>query len=154
MYTIAQESLIDTYREIEPLYRQHYAEMTERLAQDGVHCSPYNPRLDLYFQAAERGDLLTFIARHDGTAVGYCNVYITNDMHNHDRIASEDTIFVTRDHRNGLGKKLVQFGLEELRKRGVKRLNVSAKTDLRVEKLWRRMGFKPVATQMTYVFEG
>jgi len=42
--------------------------------------------------------------------------------------------------------------LEELKKRGVKRLNVSAMTDLRVAKLWKRMGFKEAATQMLYTF--
>jgi ribosomal protein S18 acetylase RimI-like enzyme len=152
MYTFAQESLIDTYAEMEWLYREHYAEMAERKESLGLSVSPYNPRLDLYFASAERGDLLTFVARHDGKPVGYINVYITNDMHNHDKIASEDVLFVTKAHRNGLGKKLVQFGLEELRNRGVKHLNVAALTDLRVEKLWRRMGFKPVATQMIYVF--
>jgi GNAT superfamily N-acetyltransferase len=73
-------------------------------------------------------------------------------MHNHDLIAQEDTIFVIKEHRNGIGKKLVRFVLEELKTRGVKRLNVSAKTDLRVAKLWGRMGFKEAATQMTYEF--
>jgi predicted N-acetyltransferase YhbS len=47
----------------------------------------------------------------------------------------EDTIFVVKEHRNGVGKKLVQFGLNELKSRGVKRLLVSAMTDLRVAKL-------------------
>ncbi len=152
MYAFAQESFEQTYPEIEPLYREHYAEMKARKESLGLSVSDYNPRLDQYVGAANRGDLLTFIARHDGNAVGYINVYVTNDMHNMDKIAAEDTIFVTKGHRNGLGKKLVKFGLEELRKRGVKHLNVSAMTDLRVEKLWARMGFKPVATQMIYVF--
>lgn len=152
MYSFARENLIETYKEIEPLYREHYAEMCERLTSQGLVCSPYNPRLDQYFAAAERGDLLTFIVRKDGEAVGYMNVYVTNDMHNHDKIAQEDTIFIVKAHRNGLGRKFVKFGLEELRQRGVKHLNVSAMTDLRVAKLWERMGFKPVATQMIYVF--
>jgi len=73
-------------------------------------------------------------------------------MHNNDLIAQEDTVFVVKEHRNGVGKKLVKFGVEELRSRGVKRLNVSAMTDLRVAKLWKRMGFKEAATQMTYEF--
>ena len=68
-------------------------------------------------------------------------------------IAQEDTIFVVKEHRNGIGKKLVRMILEELRSRGVKRVNVSAMTDLRVAKLWARMGFKPAATQMIYNFE-
>jgi hypothetical protein len=42
--------------------------------------------------------------------------------------------------------------LDELKERGVKRLNVSAMTDLRATKLWKRMGFKESAIQMTYIF--
>jgi GNAT superfamily N-acetyltransferase len=79
-------------------------------------------------------------------------VYITNDMHNNDLIAQEDTVFVLKEHRNGVGKKLVKVILEELRGRGVKRVSVSALTDLRVAKLWKRMGFKEAAVQMLYTF--
>jgi ribosomal protein S18 acetylase RimI-like enzyme len=73
-------------------------------------------------------------------------------MHNHDLISQEDTVFILKEHRNGIGKKLVQAVLDELRSRGVKRVLVSAMTDLRVAKLWNRMGFKEVATQMIYKF--
>jgi GNAT superfamily N-acetyltransferase len=151
-YTITLEKFTENYRELEPLYRQHYAEMTERLAADGVEYSPYNPRLDKYGEACEGGWLLNFVVRCDGAAVGYSNVYLTNDMHNNDLICQEDTVFVLKEHRNGIGKKLVQCVLQELKERGVKRLMVSAMTDLRVVKLWKRMGFKEVATQMIYKF--
>jgi ribosomal protein S18 acetylase RimI-like enzyme len=151
-YVITVEKFAETYNELEPLYQQHYAEMTERLGKNGIKCSPFNPRLDKYAEAGEAGWLLTFVLRADGKACGYINVYITNDMHNQDLIAQEDALFVINEHRNGVGKKLVQFGLEELKKRGVKRLNVSAMTDLRVAKLWKRMGFKEAATQMLYTF--
>jgi len=151
-YAITLEKFAETYNELEPLYRQHYAEMMERLEKSGIKYSPYNPRLDSYIKAGEDGWLLTFVLRADDKACGYINVYVTNDMHNQDLIAQEDTLFVTKEHRNGVGKKLVQFGLEELKKRGVKRLNVSAMTDLRVAKLWKRMGFKEAATQMLYTF--
>jgi GNAT superfamily N-acetyltransferase len=151
-YSIAIEDFDNTYHEIEVLYREHYNEMAERLAKNEIIVSPYNPRIDEYSKACKGGWLITMIARCDGKAVGYCNVYITNDMHNRDLIAQEDTLFVTKEHRNGIGKKLVQFGIEELRKRGVKRLNVSAMTDLRVAKLWERMGFKNAAYNMIYTF--
>lgn len=149
---MAIEKFTETYRELEPLYRLHYAEMVARLEETGIHYPPYNPRLDEYGKASDGGWLLNFVLRVDGKACGYTNVYVTNDMHNHDLIAQEDTIFVIKEHRNGIGKKLVKFVLEELKTRGVKRLNVSAKTDLRVAKLWGRMGFKEAATQMTYEF--
>lgn len=151
-YTFALEKFTDTYRELEPLYRQHYSEMAERLHGQGIEISPYNPRLHEYGAACERGDLLNFVLRLDGQACGYSNVYLTRDMHNQDLIATEDTVFVLKEHRNGVGKQLVRFILDDLQRRGVKRLLVSAMTDLRVAKLWGRMGFKEAATQMVYTF--
>ena len=142
----------DTFEELEPLYRQHYGEMVERLARDGIEYSPYNPRWDEYFKAGDNGHLLTFILRFDGKAVGCSNIYLTHDMHNSDLIAQEDTIYVVPEHRNGIGKKFSRVILDELKERGVKRLNVSAMTDLRATKLWKRMGFKESAIQMTYIF--
>jgi len=151
-YSIAVEKFTQTYRELEPLYRQHYAEMTERLAQKDIRYGPYAPRLHEYKVACDGGWLLNFVLRHEGVACGYSNIYVTNDMHNGESIAQEDTLFVLKDHRNGIGKKLVQAVLAELKSRGVMRLTVSAKTDLRVAKLWNRMGFKEAATQMIYTF--
>jgi GNAT superfamily N-acetyltransferase len=142
----------ETFSELEPLYRQHYQEMLERLTKDGIEYSPYNPRWDQYWKASDEGWLLTFIIRHEGKAVGCSNVYLTNDMHNGDLIAQEDTIYVLPEHRNGVGKQLVKFILNELKERGVKRVNVAALTDLRVAKLWKRMGFKESAIQMVYTF--
>jgi ribosomal protein S18 acetylase RimI-like enzyme len=73
-------------------------------------------------------------------------------MHNGDLIAQEDTIYVLPEHRNGIGKKFVKIILDELKERGVKRVSVAALTDLRVAKLWKRMGFKETAIQMMYIF--
>lgn len=151
-YAFTVEKFSDTYAELEPLYRTHYGEMTARLETQGIKYSPYNPRLDAYIKSGDEGWLLTFVLRVDGAACGYANVYLTNDMHNGDLISQEDTVFVLKEHRNGIGKKLVQFVLQELKSRGVKRLMVSAMTDLRVAKLWGRMGFKEAATQMIYEF--
>jgi GNAT superfamily N-acetyltransferase len=151
-YEITVEKFTDTYLELEPLYRQHYSEMVERLDGQGIMYSPYNPRLHAYGESCERGNLITYVLRYDGGACGYANVYLTNDMHNGDLISQEDTLFVLKAHRNGVGKKLVLFVLQDLKSRGTKRLLVSAMTDLRVAKLWGRMGFKEAATQMIYEF--
>ena len=103
----------ENYRRLEHLYKQHYAEMTARLESQGIKCSPYNPRLDQYENASKGGWLLTFVLLSEDTPVGYCNVYVTNDMHNGDLIAQEDALFVLQEHRNGVGKKLVQHVLED-----------------------------------------
>lgn len=154
-YRFTVENAEQNCPELFPLYAQHYREMQDRLARDGVEIGPFNPRLESYFRGAREGYLLNFVVRtEEGIPVGYCNVWLTNDSHNGDLIAQEDTVYILPEHRNGIGKRLVKFGLQNLREKGIKRLHVTAMTDCRVEKLWRRMGFKPVATAMTYVFEG
>ena len=66
-YKISLERGDLNYQELEPLYRQHYAEMKARLDADGFRVSDYNPRLKVYFQAFAGGWLLNFVAR---TAAG------------------------------------------------------------------------------------
>lgn len=151
-YSVSLENIIENYDELKNLYIQHYSEMKERLSRDGIEISEYNPRLDVYFDTWARGDLLHFVVRHEGAAVGYSNIYLTNDMHNRDLIATEDTIYMLPEHRNGTGRLLSKFILTHLRGLGVKRLSVTALTDLRVAKLWQRMGFKHTAHAMTYNF--
>lgn len=138
---------------LDSLYRKHYAEMKDRLEGDGHRIGEYAPRLDVYFDAMDRGDLLTFIVLDNGTLVGYSNIWLTNDMHSGELIAQEDTIYMLPDFRNGSGRKLAKYILGQLELRGVKRVTISPVTDLRVGKIWERLGFKPVAQMMTYHFE-
>ncbi len=151
-YTIGLEHGVVAHPELEPLYRRHYAEMQERLKADGIPIGDYNPRLDEYFAAMRGGWLLTFVVRFDGAAVGYSNIYLTNDMHNNEPIAQEDTIYVLPEHRNGIGRELAKHILAELQGRGVRRVSITPVTDLRVGKIWERMGFRPTAQLMTFVF--
>lgn len=152
-YSIGLESIEATYSELEPLYQTHYAEMRGRLAAQGIDMPGYAPRTALYFEAGAEGHLLTFVARTEaGEPVGYSNIWLTNDMHNGELIAQEDTIYVLPGHRNGLGRRLAKAVLATLKDRGVKRLNVTAATDPRATKLWERMGFRHAASAMTYVF--
>lgn len=139
---------------LEPLYKQHYAEMQKRLETDGHPVGDYKPQLERYFSAMDSGELLTFIVVKDETVVGYSNIWVTTDMHNSEPIAQEDTVYMLPEHRNGVGRKLVKFILEFLSNLGVKRVTISPVTDLRVGKIWSRMGFRPVAQLMTYHFKG
>ena len=151
-YVISLERGDENYAELEPNYRKHYAEMQARLKSDGVAIGDYNPRLPQYFEAFKGGYLLNYVVRLDGKPVGHSNVYLTNDMHNGDLIAQEDTIYILPEHRNGIGRTLVKHILADLDERNVKRVTISPVTDLRVGKIWKRMGFKPIAELMTYQF--
>ena len=152
-YSFSIENAEKNCNELLPLYSQHYSEMSARLCSQGLEVAPFKPRLDMYFKAANDGWLINYVVRtENGAPVGYSNVYVTNDMHNGEMIAQEDTIFILKEHRNGIGKKLLSYILSDLKSRGVRRLNVMALTDLRVSKLWERMGFKHTAHAMTYTF--
>lgn len=151
-YIYGTENGADNLVELIPLYRQHYGEMRARLEKEGIPIAPFHMRLDVYLPYWREGNLINYTVRKDGMAVGYGNFYLTNDMHNGELIAQEDALYVVPEHRNGTGRRLAKFVLDDLKRRGVKRLNVSAVTDLRADKLWLRLGFKPTAQLMTYTF--
>jgi GNAT superfamily N-acetyltransferase len=73
-------------------------------------------------------------------------------MHSDEPYAREDTIFIHPDHRNGIGRKLVKFILQHMKEQGALRFEIQPVTDLRVGKIWKRMGFRPVAETMILVF--
>ena len=151
-YVISSEDFVLNCPELFPLYAQHYREMQENQRRNGIELPPLNPRLDAYYKAYRDGYLINYVVRKDGEAVGYANVYTTNDMHNGELIAQEDTIYILPEHRNGIGKALVKHILADLKARGVKRVMISPVTDLRVGKIWKRMGFREVASLMSYQF--
>lgn len=151
-YVFAVENGAENFPELEPMYRRHYGEMQARLKAEGIEVADFAMRTDVYFERWRAENLLNYTARKNGAAVGYGNFYLTNSMHSSEFIAKEDAIYMLPEHRNGTGKKLAQFILEDLRSRGVKRLDVLAQTDPRAVKLWQRLGFRPVAQAMTYTF--
>ena len=154
IYQISQELLHENTPELLPLYASHYAEMKARLRGEGIEIADFAPRYDEYFKASRAGYLLNFVVRlKDGEAVGYSNVYVTDDMHNGERTALEDTIWIRPDHRRGIGKKLTEFILAHLKSIGCKSARMQAMTDPRAVKLWQRLGFKPAAVVMIKRFD-
>ena len=152
-YTVAVEKLEVILPELEHMYRQHYAEMRSRLLALGVETAPYDPRWDTYFEYERAGHFLTFVGRLDGKAVGYANIYITSDMHNRELIASEDTLYVDPEHRGkSAGRDIVECVHATLKGLGVKRLNVTTATDLKVAAWLEKRGYKHTAHNMTICF--
>jgi ribosomal protein S18 acetylase RimI-like enzyme len=148
-YTITREHFPDAWPEIEPLARQHYAEMLRRFDAEGLPpLGAFNPRLDLYFRAAEEGYLHCFVVRCDGKVVGHTTVYEQQSMHSGEMFGKEDTIYIAPEHRNGIGMKLTKAVLAFLKERGCKRAVIDASTDPRAVKLWQRLGFRPVSQLM------
>lgn len=150
-YRISTEPFDKAFPDVEPLCRAHHAETQARMNGEGMTIGPYNPRWNVYRSAPH---LLCFVVRTDnGEAVGYAFIWITQDMHSSELIAQEDTIFVRRDHRRGVGRRLTRHILAALKACGCVRAHVTIATDLRVAKMCERVGFKRSAVAMTYFFQ-
>jgi GNAT superfamily N-acetyltransferase len=144
----------DWYPALEPLFRRHYAEMQARLSGEGVTIGDYDPRLEDDFAAADRGEYQCAIVLENETLIGYCAFWVVNDMHcRTELICQEDALYIVPEARKGAGKPLVKFILQHLDTLGVKRATITPVTDLRVGKVWKRMGFVPVAELMVWNFD-
>lgn len=151
-YKVRQVRLLEELGRIYPLWERHYGEMEARMQADNLPVSPFAPRTEQYVRSNEEGWLLAFLLEHGKEAVGYAQGYVTNDMHNGDLIAQEDAIYVVPEHRFGAGRILLDAVHAELRKRGVKRLNITTGTDLRASKWFERRGYKHIAHCMSITF--
>ena len=151
-YTITIEKFHETYAEMEPLYRQHFAEMRERKADVGIEIGDYALDTEGYFAYSESGQLISFIARHEGEPVGYIHAYLTRDHRTGEIIATEDSVFVLPEHRNGLGRDMVKFVLEYFKRSNVRRVIITSAGDKRLPLLLTRMGFKTTGIEMTYAY--
>jgi len=151
-YSITIERGDLNYEELASIYRKHYGEMQERLKGEGIEIGPYRPRLEAYFPNWKLGHLINFVVRFHGKAVGYANIYFTHDMHNGEPIATEDTIYLLPEHRNGMGRELTKFTMAHMKQMGCKRAIVTAVTDTRSGKLCQRLGYRPTGQVLTYIF--
>lgn len=152
-YKVSLESYEATYTELSPLYEAAFTEIANRLKKDGIDMAPFNPLVSEYISLERNGGLLTYVLRDDtGEAKGFCTVYLANDMRNGELMAQEDAIYIVPECRTGVGKTLVQCILIDLRNRGVQRVIISALDAFGVAKIWRRIGFRNLATQLIYSF--
>jgi len=152
-YTFHIERFDQTYAEMEPLYRAHFAEIQDLQSARGISAADFNLDTDQYFDYAASGQLISCIARIQGAKpVGYLHYYYGRDNQTSQITATADSFYVAPEHRNGLGRKLVRFGLAHLQKTAVRHFSLSYAGDDRVGLMLERMGFKPASVQMTYSF--
>ncbi len=116
MITFSREK-VQTVRENFHLVVQHWNEVLFDKRKGELP----DPDWD-YFEKLERDDaLITFIAREDGTVIGYSLFILHPYLHNRTkRIAVNDAVFLRKDKRGtGAGARLLQFCDSELENLGI-----------------------------------
>lgn len=146
-YKVAIESYKDTYEELKHLYKQCYEELALIAVKDGRIYPKYDPWLRSYNETDEVGALVLYVVREFGIAVGYCLMYLTQDTRTQKLVTYEDSLYMLPDHRNGIGMMLGKIIVQDMKLRGVTRIFLSAINN-RVVNMWKRIGFKPIATTM------
>lgn len=112
----------------------------------------FNPRLDCYNECSDNNTLVTYLVWKDTTLVGYCLMYIAQNMHTQELYAEEDSIYIVPECRHGIGVKLAVFVLQDIKNRGIKTMTISVTHASGSTKLWKKIGFTEFLTQMEYTF--
>lgn len=137
-YSYKIESVDEVEEEIKLLIEDHWEEIA--LNQDVIKL---NPDFELYKKLEEEGYLGIYTVRDEGELVGYFLVLAHNNLHYKDHIfATNDIIYIKPELRNkSVGKNLIQFAEDDLRKRGVSVLVINTKVHQPFDGLMEHMGY-------------
>ena len=142
MITAQIESIAACWDELQPLFRQHHAELA--LYQDRM---PLSPQTEVYFERERNGSLFLATIRWDGRIVGYQITFLTPGFHYSTTLTgTQDILWIVPEVRDrGLAFPLFRIVEKELRRRGASLWNCGMKHDnpLGLDRLLPKLGFSP-----------
>jgi len=139
----ALEPLKPIWGDILRLASEHWSE-----TEGYRHGQVFAPDAYRYFQYNDIGFYLMFTARDEGRMVGYAGMYVTPSMHTQQIIATEDTWFLLPDYRKGRNALAFhRFVEDEMQRRGVVEIGMTAKLTNHAGKILEYLGYKPVSLQ-------
>lgn len=156
-FKIQKESFIDNIYQLEPLFDDHYIEVSRHYQ----HAIPLEPDYDRYAEF-EKADALVFLTlRYEGALAGYFNGVITRSLHYKSCLQfTTDLLYVSipyRGNRKGLnGADLLIEKAKEIGKdRGCKVFDCNFKfaRAIHMQKLLERQGFEPFEAHWTYWYD-
>jgi len=86
---------------------QEFHEECQSKCQEDI--GKFNPRLDVYETASYGKYLITYLLKLDEQLIGYCIIFLDQNMHTSELLAEEDSIYIRPEYRNGIGTKLAKF---------------------------------------------
>lgn len=120
----------------------------------GEHKLKYNPNICAYLDSDRNNSLISYLLYFDDKLVGYCNIFLYEDLFTKVLSAQEDIIYVKKDYRNGIGTKFLKGIMQDLNSRGVFMIGMSPMGVDRLSKILYRLGFNTVSSYMRYIFKG
>lgn len=146
-YSFSVEPILSCFDELTAQHKSQWDEV-EQVRQ------VFNPDYDAIIRSEYAGSRVQFVVRKDGVMVGNCGCYIMRSLHTQQLKASEDTMYIARDHRKGmLAVRFFKFCESVLLHLGVKEISVTTKVSNNVHKLWERQGYEFSDRVLSKVFE-
>ncbi len=103
------------------------------------------------FRADEAAGRMVFFGVRDAhlDLVGNCALYLHTSRHTGELVATEDTLYLTKDARcPGVARAFIEYMEAQLATLGVKEVRVDSKTVNKVDRFMRLCGYRPVATRL------
>lgn len=141
----------DCVDEIATLVNTHFEEAG--LDREAV---PLDVDWERYIALSNAGEVLTVTARINGQMVGYFIALITPNLHyKSSTIALTDSFFILKEYREGMtGVRLFKYTIKVLKEDiGVDRFHIGCKLHIDMDKIFKRLGFKPIETYYSMVFQ-
>jgi GNAT superfamily N-acetyltransferase len=148
-YVIAPVRAREVLEDLKELHKRHWEE-----TEGYRHGLTLNPDYARGLEVEEQGRLLLLGVIHMDTQqlVGNYGFYLSRSMHTQKLMATEDTLYILPEHRRGrLAVQLIRYAESALRHLGVEEVNVTVKKVNQVAQMMERLGYKPVATQLSKV---
>lgn len=136
----AEEAAVNVIKEGAPLFEEHYREIAWKT--DKI---PLEPDYDGYLMMEKADRLRCYTARDAlGQLVGY-SIWFLIRGHLHYRgthYAHNDIVYISPEHRGGIGIKLLKFSEEQLKDAGIHVLSLHIKTSFNWGPMAERLGYE------------
>lgn len=150
-YTLRPALLSETVDELRAIHEQHWQE-----TEDYRHGVGFNPDYERCIDLENQGKYLLLVAEHTRShaLVGNYGLFIGRSLHTQQLEATEDTLFLSKDHRRGrLGVEFIRYAEDTLRQLGVSEIGVLVKLVNEVGPMIVRMGYAPTGTKYTKILK-
>lgn len=139
----AVEPLASIWHEKLECCRDHWA-VTSMCANGEI----LDARLERYEQYERAGWYVEIVARENGVFAGFCGMYLVPSMHTQELLATEDILYLKPEYRRGRhALRFYQFVEEEMKRRGAKKVMLTAPPDSPANRILLRMGCEHSANQ-------
>lgn len=147
MIMLQLERVADCWDELYPLAHAHQSSTTSYRRHE-----PFNPDKMRYIEYNEMGFFHLVTARDGTRLVGYFGLYVTKSMHSQLLMATEDTLYVHPDYRQGrLALRIIRYVERYLTTLGVHEILFSCELDNKtgIQGLLGLLGYTPTIQQFS-----